>query len=486
MTYKPVAHMADAASKNLFPLALTAYERYMLADESSAYPMVFYFQNRLAGVVNKDILHRALSDVVARHPLLSCKVQKSWLSVKWVPNETGPAIQWDHQQCLQDEPWKHPIDLYTGVGLRIWVEQRDDVAIVTYQFHHACCDGIGAGQFLEDIAISYARHFAIANGESDQLPELRQLNPNLLKTRGLPSKRITAHSFQLQMQRSWSWLVYLFAYLFKRKIPLIQRTPLNESEPQQGLALRNLKLSKAETRRLREYARQHNSSLNDVLIRDLMVTAHQWNSQSATQYKPFSGFRRGHICVLVPTSLRGPDDCELPACNVVSYLFLSQSVAAILKPKLLLEKIRDEVQLIRKYQAGWVFLQAINRVAKIPRGLDILMRQTNRMCMSTTVLTHMGNAFNTFGGRLPSRKGYTAMGDLLIEDAYGVPPIRRGTYAAFSSVLFQGRLSVSLRCCSKKFSEQDADNLLELFAKQLKRPDTPIAEVQQTETVETN
>lgn len=471
--------MVDAASKNLFPLALTAYERYMLADESSAFPMVFYFQVRLLGVVDRDILDRALTDVVARHPLLGCKVQKSFRSAKWVPAETAPAIQWDREQWLHNEPWKRPIDLSAGVGLRIWGEQSNDAAVVTYQFHHACCDGIGASQFLEDVAVSYAQHFAVATGQDEDLPELRPLDSALLKTRGQRNVRGQSLSVDSFFKRSRICLAYLFGYLSKRKVPLVEQVPIDGAASQQGLALQNLKLSKAETRRLRKYARHHNASLNDVLVRDLMVTAHTWNLQNPNQYKPFSGLRRSHICVLVPTSLRGPDDCELPACNVVSYLFLSRSVAAILKPQKLIAKIRDEAQLIRRYQAGWVFLQAINRVSMIPGGLRVLMNRTNRVCMSTVVLTHMGNMLNTFRSRLPSRDGHTAMGNLLIQDVFGVPPIRRGTYAAFSTVMFHGCLSISLRCCSERFSDQDADRLLQLFATQLKTSHLAEVEVQQ-------
>lgn len=478
--------MAEAASKNLFPLPLTAYERYMLADESPAYPMVFYFQIRLLGVVDRNILNQAHSDAVARHPLLGCRVQKSFRGSQWVPAESEPATQWDREQWLQDEPWKHPIDLSAGAGLRIWGEQCDDYAVITYQFHHACCDGLGASQFLEDTAVSYARHFAVKTGQDKDPPQLRPLNTALLKTRGKRKSPGNTHSFGSFFQRSRLWLAYLFGYLRKRKMPLVQQIAVEGSGPQEGLGLRNLKLSKAETRRLRDYARQQNASLNDVLVRDMMVTAHAWNSQNPDKYQPFSGLFRGHICVLVPTSLRGADDCELPACNVVSYLFLSRSVAAILKPKLLLVRIRDEVQLIRKSQAGWVFLQAINCMSKIPGFLRILMSRTRHMCMSTVVLTHMGNMLNTFGSRLPHRDGHTAMGNLLIQDVYGVPPIRHGTYAAFSTVLFHGCLSVSLRCCSEQFSDQDANKLLELFVAHLKSSHSAAVEVQQTAEEETN
>lgn len=81
--------MSIVAPENLFPLPLTAFERFMLADESSDYPMVFYLQVRLKGVVDRDVMKLAVDDAFSRHPLLCCRVKKHGEGV----TGSGPATR---------------------------------------------------------------------------------------------------------------------------------------------------------------------------------------------------------------------------------------------------------------------------------------------------------------------------------------------------------------------------------------------------------
>jgi hypothetical protein len=174
------------------------------------------------------------------------------------------------------------------------------------------------------------------------------------------------------------------------------------------------------------------------------------------------------MCVLVPTSLRGPLDAELPACNVVSYVFMARAVALMNRPDELLCTVRDEMQLVHQYQAGWLFVQAIEAMQRLPGMLRLIMLKTQNSCMSTTVLSHMGNLLNGISSRLPREGRSIQMGNLVVEDIAGIPPIRQGTSVAFSTVLVNGCLAVSIRCCAKRFSSADTLELLNTFADRLK------------------
>ena len=90
--------------------------------------------------------------------------------------------------------------------------------------------------------------------------------------------------------------------------------------------------------------------------------------------------------------------------------------------------------------------------------------------MSTTVLSHMGNLFNAIGGRLPrDENGSIQMGNLTVEEIYGVPPLRQGTSVVFSSMMVGGCLKICLRCCDRTFSEVEAEELVEHLKIQLGR-----------------
>jgi hypothetical protein len=254
----------------------------------------------------------------------------------------------------------------------------------------------------------------------------------------------------------------------QKKLPL-QTTPRDGNDAaQQGLGLTTLTLTRQETRGLRQAAKLHNASMNDLLVSELMVTSLAWIAKHGRRQPRRLSLKQPTICVLVPTSLRGPSDSELPACNVVSYVFMARPISLVDDRDKLLESIRDEMQLVHKHQAGWFFVQAIEAMKKLPGMLRLIMWWTRDSCMSTTVLSHMGNLLNMIGSRLPKTDGQIQMGNLTVEEICGIPPIRHGTSAAFSTVMMNGCLSISMRCCSERFSQRSATALLNSFANTLK------------------
>ncbi len=462
--------MAPVAPQHLFPLPLTAFEDFMLADESSDFPMVFYLQVRLKGVVDRKLMKLAVDDALSRHPLLCCTVKKHtgkncW---SWAGAEI-PETDWDESQWSEEKPWQQTIDLRKRIGLRVWGQQTPDHATLTLQFHHACCDGIGASQFLEDVAIAYARHYAVSTNDDRELPELRPIRVDLLKNRNDREGRRVADVGDTFIERARVLLKYTLRYLRQDKLPLRSKRDNFHNDRQQGLSLMTVQLSRQETRGLRDAARMLNASLNDLLVSELMVTSNAWNiDHGQSKNKSLLAWKHPTICVLVPTSLRGPSDTELPACNVVSYVFMARETSLVARRNDLICSIRDEMQLVHKHQAGWLFVQAIEALKKIPGMLRLIMWRTRNSCMSTTVLSHMGNLLNTIGSRLPKQDKQIRMGNLIVEDIAGIPPIRKGTAAAFSTILMNGCLSISMRCCADRFSQTEATALLDSFAATLK------------------
>ena len=465
--------MSPTAPDNLFPLPLTAFERFMLADESADYPMFFYLQVRLKGVVDRNVMRSAVDQALSRHPLLCSRIETSTRVIHWVwAGGEVPEPDWDRARWMAEEPWRQPIDLTTNIGLRVWGEQGSDHATITIQFHHVCCDGIGAAQFLEDVAIAYARHHAASTGATAELPELRPLNLELLKNRNRAEGRRVANVSGSIVRRIRIVMKYTIRYLAQVKLPLLSKATGDDGERHPGLGLLSLKLTRAETRGLRDAAKQHNASLNDLLVRELMVTAQAWNSNISNKQPRLLRWKQPTFCVLVPISLRGPSDSELPACNVVSYIFIARPLMLVARPDELLISVRDEMQLVHESQAGWMFIQALKAMERIPGLLRLVMKRSRKNCMSTIVLSHMGNMLNAIGSRLPKRDGRIQMGNLLVEDVCGIPPIRQGTAAALSTIMVSGCLSITIRCCPVGFPQSDAQELLNSLLQGLRQTAT--------------
>lgn len=476
--------MSEFDTTSLFPLPLNVFEEFMFSDGAKEYPMLFYLQVRLKGTVDRAMLAAAVSEAFRRHPLLNCHVSRIRGRLCWVwAGENFPEANWDVDQWQGEQPWDKPIDLTSETGLRVWAQQTADYAELTLQYHHTCCDGIGAAQFLQDVALGYAREYAIVHGESAP-PELQAVDLALLKTRNAQEVRRVANLSGSVLRRMQIVLKYTVRYLRQEKIPFVVE-PQRHHQPASGVDIRTIDLSRQQTRSLRDLAKHHNASLNDLLVRELMLLATSWNSEiKKVQAKRWS-WRQPTVCVLVPTSLRGSQDSELPACNVVSYIFMSRSVKMTANPDLLLDSITDEMQKAHKFQAGWFFVQALQTLKRIPGGLSLIMRSTSRSCMSTTVLSHMGNLLNAIGSRLPRENGQIRMGNLLVTDIYGVPPIRQGTPVVFSSMMIGGCLKICVRCCVRHFSEADVGLLVDRFSSQLRQLGRPTPSTQSTQDLET-
>ena len=75
-------------------------------------------------------------------------------------------------------PHATAMDLFRQTGLRIWVLPADAATGVVLQFHHACCDGVGALRFISDLFAAYAA----ATKAIDDPPPLRTVAAGRLPT----------------------------------------------------------------------------------------------------------------------------------------------------------------------------------------------------------------------------------------------------------------------------------------------------------------
>ncbi len=449
----------------LFPLPLTSFEQFMLEEDHPDYPMTFMLRFLLEGRVEVELLIEALKEALTRHPLLSSTVGLHNGTQCWFyRTDLIATIELDPSVWLRDEPWRRPMDLTAETGLRVWGETDDTRTRVTLLFHHACCDGIGASQFLEDIAVAYARRVL----PEPERPEARTLEPERLRGRLLAEGRRIAELTGTLLYRIRVITWHIVRYWGQRTEPLksMSSSAAHASQPvsladHSGIV--SGVIDKATFRKLREFAKDTGVMLNDILVRDLMRTMADYNDASGGRLS------RGRICVLVPTSLRGPGDDLLPASNVVSYVFLSQSRQQMRDSLRMLRGLNQEMTFVHQVQGGWLFVEVLNVLARLPQWLRWPVRRSRSTCMSTAVLSHLGNLLNSIGGRLGTVDGHVRVGNVVMRSVECVPPLRRQTNAAFATYVFGGQLMISGRLDPHSFSLEESRGLLERFLEKLRQ-----------------
>ena len=434
-------------NEHLFPLQLTPFERYLIADDRRDYPMTFVMQFTFEGAVNRSQWEAALQDALGRHPLLTSLIQKRR---HWTSSSLQPPIHWLTREDEIDLKDGEYLDISREPGLRIWMLGDNHHFRLTCQFHHACCDGIGALQFLGDWFAAYDAK--CAGTDVDWTP----LDSHKLSQRGNARWKINTSAPVSRWQALTSLLREVYKFSTRRLKPL--RKSVANGKPSFPGMLHHT-YSQQLTGQLREKSRKCAVTLNDLMLRDLFRTLATWNGESSESKR--------WLQINMPTNLRGREDRHLPAANVIGYAFIARQARDCREPKFLLESISTETTAIRRGNLGQFFLDALSRIVRIPGGLSWFV--SPRSCCATTVLSSLGDLKSHFRHKLPLVDGYFKTGNLTIEQFLAIPPLRPLTRAVFLTTSYAGELTIIMRADSHTMDDSDAQTLLKAFIRSLER-----------------
>jgi hypothetical protein len=442
----------SAGKTRLFPLHLSPIESLFCADDRPAYPMTFTVQFVFTGNVNMPAFEVALLAALARHPLLRShrKPAKRGLPC-WVLSEcTMPIVDWGPPNEPLHLPSGEPIDLANEVGLRIWVRVGDGRSTITFQFHHACCDGIGSYRFLGDLLALYGK----LTGIDGQAYELAPLEAATLRQRRL---RMTELAFRGQRRRLvWRCLQQWFE-VYRRRIaplwPLRQRLTEKQRAEFPGMVVYSFDRDGHDA--IRAAAGQLHITVNDFLIAALFQTIHDWNIRR-NPWWPGRWLR-----IMMPTDMRDVQDYSMPAANLVSYTFITRSARASQCARALAPGIRDETSLIAQLKRGAMFGDAVAGAMTYRWLLPYLV--SGERCLATAVLSNVGDPTKRFIAKLPRSAGRIVAGNLILEDIVGVPPLRPKTNVTICAMTYRRRLTICMRCSPHFFTIEDTRQLNEWY-----------------------
>jgi len=449
-----------------FPLYLTPLETFMWLDDRPAYPMTFLIHMEFSGTVDRAAFEAALGETLARHPLLNAFVQRAKRNrLCWVLAEGAmPRLDWADQRVPIECPQGEAIDIGSQIGLRVWVRQGEGTARVLFQFHHACVDGTGAYRFLGDLLAAYGRRTA----PDGKRPEPGPVDPKLLRIRkyGIMDLALRARAPTV----AWAAVWQAVRVLGRRASPL--RAPHSPCKRDRRLApfpgIESYHFDEAEYKQIRLAAVESGVTVNDLLLCELFHAVREWNSRHGGGGRFWSpGGRRRRIGIMMPTDLRDGDHYEMPAANMTSYTFLVRRAGACDRADELLRSIRDETSQIKNQRLGTRFVDMLAAALSV-RGL-LRVALSGRRCLSTAVLSNVGDPTRRFTARLPRDKGRVVAGNLVLERITGVPPLRPKTRAAIIIITYRRQLTVSMRCDPYLFRPEDTREQLAIYVERLRR-----------------
>lgn len=435
----------------LFPLPLTTLEYYYWCDDSDAYPMTFPLELRFAPGMRRQQLEDALRLTLVRHPLLTSLIAgDAKHGPVWIPHDNDlPSIDWDHAQAPLGATRGDRMDLTRKPGLRVWARGDEQQTRVLLQFHHACCDGLASLQFAEDLMTHYAR---LGGGDLREVP-LRPLDATRLFKRG--SQAAPPMSWWTIL-RDWAVGAGLWTR-FAWQSPMVLAAP--STPPAQpstnSLDFSSQTLPAGVLSSLRRMMSHTDCTLNDLLLRDLLLTMRTWNASQ--------GFPGGLFRINVPVSLRGRTDADLPAANALSFVFLTRRASGGMATDSFLQGIHRETETWKRWNLGLYFLGGLDLARGIPGLIPRFLRR--RASLATVVLSNVGRVFAR--SPLPRQQGRVRCGEPVLQSVAGVPPIRRNTRASIVALNYAGQLSLHMRCDASLFERSQRDRLLRRYVDQL-------------------
>ena len=440
---------------SVLPLPLAPIEEYLLLDDRPGHRMTFLVEQTFDGEIDRDAFEIGLAEASRRHPLLNAFVKRRWYGRwNWVSaDDTLPSVDWADLDQPVVFPAEPGIDLTREVGVRFHVRVGDGQSRLITIFHHVCCDGMGAAQFLADLFAAYTRHLA-PNAEKHpayQPVELTQLHQRahlpVHHDETMPWFRL----FLRTMGYVWKYTVHAPKPIAKAQTSSGTDTPL--AYP--GTLTRTL--SASVQRALRQVARRQDVTVNELLVRELMLVIRDWNARHSTVKDS------DQISILIPTNLRNLDHDHMPSANVMGYVAFQRPVSDLQHPDKLMVSIKEESQFYKRWRFGAAMLDGLKVLRWFPGALRLILN--SKQCLSTAILSCIGDPSLAIAASFPvNENGDPIFGNLTFCDLNTAPPIRPQTNAAFTTWHYSNKLRLGVRCDAATFSQEAAQELLDLYA----------------------
>lgn len=429
------------------PLPLTAFERFMIANDCKTRPMTFSIEIVLSGDFRETIARLAMQRAVDRHPLLNATVARVRGRRCWVENKQSVAYRNDGTPEREKNTPGRFIDISTQSGLKVFSIPEGDKTRVSFLFHHAATDGIGAMRFIGDFLGTYGQ---LTAEHDDDLPQLSTLSKGDLQLRGqLWSPDCRSRG---SLKRAISEFVE-FAKCWPKGVNLGNQSATTTFNP---VPFVKRKLSRKPLRELKRAAMKHRVNPNDVFLACLFATIDAWDKS----IKPSHG--KSQYRIAIPSSLRTADHDKMPAANVLSFVFVQSSSTESRCPTDLARKINRELpERLENRVAG----RLISKFGMAPGGPKLLACLPTRLC--TAVLANVGEIKRHLNCRFPVRKGKFVAGSVVLEGLYGAPPVQKGTPIAISIGSYAGELLLNFNCDPLCLSDDQAERFADLFMQKL-------------------
>ena len=438
--------------QKIFPLPLTLFEKYFLLDTSVDYPMLLEGKIVLTGNLDKGVFEQAVQKALESHPLFVRKIEKKWGRFLWSGTLEPFAITW-----LGLPGCDMPSIVATGTfpndcPLQLFVEKNDDLAVIYYVCHHLRCDAIGLFRFFGDIFAAYAICQGEQIEEHSTIEQARIVERDRFEEKELPEKLGFLQILKETVKGVVQWLSV-------RPLTLGLSHP-SENMPHFGKSLYSIPIETGDE--LKQFAKRHSVTLNDLAVTLFYAAVAKW------QCDLHSSHENEFIRFNIPINMRGQGSGAIPAANMISYAFLTCKIRDCLGGRHeLLSNIHEEMQVIKDWQVGFMFLDGLAFFNRIPGGLSRLLR--SKRCLASLVFSNAGIIEQSFGHVFRKSNDHKLLfGNVRLESMEPFAPCRRKTHLAIVLATHADKMALCCNYDRRFISDNQMQLLLEYYEREQK------------------
>lgn len=425
-------------------IPLTLFEKYFLLDASNEFPMlvdgVFHFSGHFESMKFEEAVHECLE----RQPLLLRKIEKKGRRFYWVPWNDSFEIQWlKTPPNINGPEWNEPIDLFQRNGLDLYVYHHGNETKIYYRCHHICTDGVGFYRFISEVLTVYAIKCASPIKLSKPVVARRILDRADFKPKELPKKIGFFKIIYETIREIVRWIREKPIYIGQRK---------NET-PDSRFGRKTYVIDAEIIERYRVKIKSVDCTLNDLLLAAFFKLL--WNQETKETVEQ----KGNRMRLMIPVNMRWPGSDDIPATNIISYVFLTKKKFDCNVGSDLLSTIHDEMQIIKNYQVGYMFFDALRFFDCIPGGLR--MMTGGKSCLAGMVFSNMGSIERCFDNVFSNTEsGVVNIAGLQLEFVESYAPCRHLTNISIAATLQSGKLVLCCEYDRLYLSENELDRMI--------------------------
>jgi NRPS condensation-like uncharacterized protein len=462
-------------------MRLTPFEEYMFLDDRPDHPMWITVFCTLSGNVDRKKFDLALQIAIVRHPLLVASVRRGKRGRRdWDYSDTTSIasafhVEWLNSLQTPDSPEKEEcgvdrishldvsllhgakINLVNGPHFLIRGRERNGKVELAFLYHHSSADAAGFTSFLHDWWKTYDQ---LCRGEQPEPGSLGDAKRKLINRTKLGyglRRRLRMHYASIRFPDGLKQFLFhhpwTLAAMRENKGTDPGKDALAFTSPFPSVVTTDLTADQFDA--YRQKAKTLGVTLNDLLLRDHFLAIHEWRERRG-------GFPsdNGWIRIAVPINLRTDFHNDVPASNIVCMIFLDQRPEGLKDPAFLLRDLQRQMNLIKRYDMGQLFLSSLKTARNIPGGLHWFLEPPS--CMATSCLTNIGSFLNQSPLR-SSDDGKVRFGKAVLEDILILPPVRPLTMNSTSVIHYAGGFRISSTYDPQHISQDDAVDFLNTF-----------------------